>query len=353
MTTAELQGEPEVSIISIATMLLRHRWRLLKWASVGVAVAATLAFLRAPQYVASASFVPQGTDAGRSGLATLAGQFGLSLPPSNQMLSPDFYSRLLESRVLLRQIARDTFTVPELGGKRVSFLELFRIEDGSAASREELGVKVLEDIVSTSVVKSTGVVQLAVRTRWPSVSLAVATGLVDGVDDFNQRTRQGQAAAERKFVEGRLAVSAAQLRAAEDRLQAFLQNNRDMGRSPELTFERDRLQREVSLQQQVFTSLTQGLEEARIREVRDTPVITVIESPWVAAMPEPRGRLRLLLLGLFFGLSAGAASAFASETVARGRDNGNVETEKFVDTLSQARGEILGPVSWVKKKFRR
>ena len=142
-------------------------------------------------------------------------------------------------------------------GQRISFLNLFEIP-GAAMRREERGVKLLTRIVTARVVRTSRIVQLSVATEWPSVSLAVATALVSGVNDYNRRTMQGQAAVERRFVEDRLTVARAELREAEDRLERFLVTNRQFGSSPELTFERDRLQRDVLLHQQVFTSLTQS-----------------------------------------------------------------------------------------------
>jgi len=90
-------------------------------------------------------------------------------------------------------------------------------------------------------------------------------------------TRQSQAAAERGFTEERMAEAQEELRAAENELQRFLQNNRQFQNSPELVFQHDRLQRRVAMRQQVYTSLVQSYEQARIDEVPNTPVITVVE----------------------------------------------------------------------------
>jgi len=343
----------EISLFALGTALLRKRWRIARWAILGAVAAALLAFLKPALYLASASFVPQGNDPGRSGLASLAGQFGVSLPTSTQSLSPDFYAKLLKSRVLLAPVARDTFVVQEMGGQRIPFLDLFKISRGPAREREERGVTLLQSLVGVSVVKSTGVVEVTVRTRWPSVSLAIVTSLIDGVNDYNQRTRQSQAAAERKFVEGRLAVANSELRAAEDRLETFLRDNRQFASSPELTFQRDRLQRDVSLQQQVFTSLTQSYEEVRIREVRDTPVITMFETPAVRAEPEARGRISAVLLGFLLGGFLGVLIAFTSGITARRREGGDADADEFVGALSEVKGELLEPVRWIGKQLQR
>ena len=352
MTETEWAVNTEISLFALGTTLLRNRWRIARWALGGAAIATLVVLFRPAVFMASASFVPQGNDPGRSGLASLAGQFGVSLPAATQSLSPDFYAKLLKSRVLLAPIARDTFVVQELGGRRIPFLDVFKIGGGSQAQREERGVALLRSIVAVSVVKASGVVELSVTTRWPSVSLAIVTDLVNGVNEYNQRTRQSQAAAERKFVEGRLEVASGELRAAEDRLEGFLRTNRQFASSPELTFQRDRLQRDVSLQQQVFTSLTQSYEEVRIREVRDTPVITMFETPAVRAQPESRGRVSGVLLGLMLGAFLGIIVAFTRGMAARRRDIGDAEANEFVGALGEVKGELLEPVRWIGKRIR-
>ncbi len=336
----------EISLFALGTTLLRHRWRIGRWMAVGGLLAAVTALFRPALYVASASFVPQGaSDPGRSGLSSLADQFGVSIPSGNQSLSPEVYVKLLKSRVLLQAIVRDTFPVQELGGRRVPLLDVFEIGAGTAARREERGVGVLNKMVTASVSKPTGVVELTASTKWRSVSLAIVTELIDAVNAYNERTRQGQAAAERKFVEGRLAIAGTDLRDAEDRLELFLRTNRGLSASPELTIQRERIQRDLNLRQQVFTSLTQAYEEARIREVRDTPVITILEPPSVPTEPASRGRAIRVLLGLILGAVFGAFLAFTSDTVARQRKDGDAEASAFADTLAEVKGEVLHPIA--------
>ncbi len=333
-------GSDEQSMFALGTTLLRHRWRIVRWTlAFGVLTALLVAF-KPPLYRASASFLPQGTDASRSGLASLAGQFGVSLPMGAQSttLTPDFYVRLIKSRELLTALARDSVRVAAGDDKRTAVLDILEIKEPNARAREEKGVKLLQDLLVASVSKTTGVVELSAATRWPTVSLSIVSRLVDGVNEFNVRTKQGQAAAERKFTQARLQLAATDLRAAEDRLANFLEKNRQLNGSPELSFQRDRLQRVVSLQQQVFTSLTQSFEEVRIREVRDTPVITMVDSPAVSVAPEPRGRVTRVLLGLVVGVLFGAGIAVVSDTVARRRAEGDAQTMAFLAALGEVKG---------------
>lgn len=345
MTEANPSGDREISFLVIGTRLLRYRGRILRWMLVGGVLAGLSVLTKPVVYVATASFIPQGSnDAGRSGLAGLAGQFGVSFPSTTQSLSPEFYANLLKSRVLLAPISHDTLTVSELSGKRVAFTELVKIHEASPGIREESGIRALQGMVGVAIDKMTGVVNLSVSSPWRSVSLAIAAKLVNGVNDYNERTRQGQAAAERKFVEGRLALAGADLRAAEDRYAEFLRTNRDLGNSSELAMRRDRLQRDLNFRQQVFTSLTQSYEEARIREVRDTPMITMFEPPSVPTYPAARGRLKRALLGLVLGGLFGVVLAFVRDAIARRRGEGDPEVEEFVGIVSQIKNEILHPL---------
>jgi uncharacterized protein involved in exopolysaccharide biosynthesis len=146
-------------------------------------------------------------------------------------------------------------------------------------------------------------VVVEVQLREAAVSQAVARALLAQLDTFNLRTRQTQASSERRFTEGRLAEARAELRGAENDLLAFLQSNRDFRSSPQLTFLYDRLTRDVTLKQQVYTTLAQAFEQARIDEVRDTPVITVVEDPMLPARADPMPFARAISGGVVLGLA--------------------------------------------------
>jgi uncharacterized protein involved in exopolysaccharide biosynthesis len=96
----------------------------------------------------------------------------------------------------------------------------------------------------------------------------------------------------------------------ENRLQAFLEVNRDVGNSPLLRFRQERLEREVSVRQAVVSALSQGYEQARIDEVRDIPVITIVEEPRAPALPDSRMVLLRAFLALIAGALLGALLAF-------------------------------------------
>ncbi len=205
-------------------------------------------------------------------------------------------------------------------------------------------MRALAEIVKSREVRALGAVEVAVSTRWPSVSLSLTERLVHGVNQFNVETRKSQAAAERQFVEAQADEAERALREAEDRLQGFLQRNRETS-SPQLAFEHDRLQRQVALRQQVYTTLVQSREEARIREVRDTPVITVLETPRLPVMPEPRRSVLRSVLGGLTGGLLGVLIAFLAQGIIAAQRQERGEAREFFHLVREATPRFL--VRWI------
>ena len=114
-------------------------------------------------------------------------------------------------------------------------------------------------------------------------------------------------------MEGRLAQGGEELDEAEEELKIFLEGNRQYEGSPELRFQYERLQRRVRIKEELFTTLSRHYEEARIQEVNDTPVITVIDR---AVPPDrkwsPKRRV-IVILTFVFGCMVAVLSALLSE----------------------------------------
>jgi uncharacterized protein involved in exopolysaccharide biosynthesis len=330
-------------MLVVGSVVLRHRRLIAALALLGAIAGLATGLLTPRKYSASAIILPEaGEQGGATGLALAASQFGIEIPGGEEGWGPPIFVELLQSRALLETVAAETLTVAEDGGRRATVADLLDVEAPSAALRIAKTARVLrEKVVGASEDKKLGAVRLHVRTKWPSVSLAIAERLVDDVHRFNLVTRQSRAMAERRFIEAQLAESRDSLRGAEDRLQAFLQRNRVLGNSPMLDFEHDRLEREVDLRQQMYTSLAGKLDESRIREVRNTPVVTLLESPRLPVMGDARGSVQKGLLGAFAGLALGLLVAFLKRGVGEARREPSEESEEFFLLVREATPRFL------------
>jgi uncharacterized protein involved in exopolysaccharide biosynthesis len=329
---------------ALGATLLRERWMIARW-TVVVAILAVLpiAFKRI-SYTSNASFIPEGgQDISSSGLGTIAARFGIQMGgSSNQSQSPQFYIQLLGSRAILAPIVNDTFTIAE-EGRTATLLDILEVKGETPAKRTEKGVQELSSHVGKSISDRTGVITISTTTRWPSLSHAVTDRLLTRLNDFNLNTRQRQARAERRFTEQRLADARANLAAAEERLQEFATRNRTFESSPDLSLRRDRLRREVDLQQSVVSSLATSYEEVRMREVRDIPVITVIEEPSLPTQPNPRGRIKRGLLGLFVGGLVGVVAVLLADAMRRSRTQADPDAMAFFAAIGEFRDSFRRP----------
>lgn len=318
--------DDEISLWEVLAVLLRRRSLIVRTAGAVIVVAIAVAFLRDRTWTTEASFRPQGSS-GASELAALASQFGVNVGSRDEGESPAFYQELLASREILSRVAVASYP----GDEGVAPLpELLAIEEENEGLQVARTVEWLrETAISVSTGRETGIVTVEVTSRWPQVSLGIAQDLLDEISRFNLETRQSQARAERDFIQSRVQAAADDLRDAEVALQEFLQNNRVIGEFSQAKLEFDRLQREVVNRQQVYSTLVQSYEQARITEVRDTPVITVLQSPFLPPEPDGRGLTLSGALGLVLGGMVGVVLAFLVEVVQRPMDGSDPARRDF------------------------
>ncbi len=327
-------AQPSLSFVDIATVLLRHRRLLVALPASLLVLTVGLSLLRPRSYTASASFIGRGSERSASSVAGLAAQFGLAVSSATPGQSPEFYADLIRSRAVLDTVAMMPYAV---GRSTEALWRVLGTGGQTAAEQRDNVVEALGKITSVETDRLTGIVSLGVTTTSPALSQQIAANILTGVNAFNLKRRQTQAAAERRFVEERLRVAQGELRAREDRLEQFLQGNRSYQGSPTLQLSYDRLHREVEMLQTVVTSLTQSFEQARIEEVRNLPVITVIDQPAVPTRPNGRGTVRRGLLALVLGTLAAVFLAFGLDYTRRTR----VSNPERFEELDRMRRELL------------
>ncbi len=332
----------EVSLLAFANTLLRRRRVVGTFACLGLALGIALSFRGDLEYVSEGTLIPQSAETGSSaGLAlAAANQLGLRVPSTGAWTAA-MYTELMRSHSLLLPMVNDTLVVPELGNRRVALMDLLEVQGTTPAARLDNAASVLAGLVKAEEDKKIGAVRFAVATRWASVSQALANRLIQRVNDFNIETRRTQASAERRFVDAQVHDAEQALRRAEDNLQGFLQQNRDGGASPQLTFERERLQRELTLRMQLYTLWMQSSEDARARELRDTPVVTVLEQPRITKLQGGRRVLRKVVFGLVGGTLLGVMIALIAQAVGGARDSQNRDVLEFMQLARDMMPRVL------------
>ncbi len=318
-----------MSLLALTNIVLRNRWTVIRIALVASVATVAIFVLLPREYSSSATFRLQTRTAARENLSGLAAQLGLALP-TDASQTPAFYVDLLRSREILGSAVSHQYPAAKLPpGQTTDLIEAFKVRGKTPGIRRERAMETLSDMMTVLASPRTGVISLSVTLKDPVLAQAVALHLIDRINVFNLESRQSQAGAERRFVEGRLEEVRRDLRKAEDRMQAFLQRNREYRNSPELTFQQERLARDVSLQQDVYSTLSQSFEQAKIEEVRDTPALTLIDRPERPVQPDRRGLAKKGILALILGGLLGLSIVLVREAFRRTHGPGSDELREF------------------------
>jgi uncharacterized protein involved in exopolysaccharide biosynthesis len=310
------------SLLGILLLLARNLKIIVGFAAVAGLLALAMTMREPRRYVADASFRPHSSQDGSARLAGLAAQFGVRVGGASDGEPLQFYVQLLRTRELLRDVAQYTYRVPSPGPgeppRQGNLLQLYEVKGATDEERLQAAVQRLRREVTASADLDAGIVTIGASAPWPELAVQINQRLLNLVNAFNLEKRQTQARAERAFVEQRVEEARAETRTAEAALREFISSNRHYLTSDELRLEYERRRGEVEMRRQVYASLVQAYEEARIEEVRNTPVITVIQGPAGSAVRADRPLVRLVL-AVAAGLLLGFAFVFGREYVRRER----------------------------------
>lgn len=291
------------SMLAAFVAFLRRRWALMvTWGLAGMLLVAAVTLAGPRTYSAKATFLPTSQRSGASRLEGLAAQLGVRAGGSGEGDSPAFYADLLRSEELLRAVAMSPYPSERGKGVTVDLVTALDVPGESPPERVENAVTALRQrIVAVGINRETSVLTLRVTTTSAELSRAISERLIQLLGEFNLNRRQTQAKTERAFVEARLDEARGELSRAEELLRAFHQQNRAYQASPDLRLREERLARDVLMRQELVTNLAQSYNEARIEEVRNTPVITVIEPPRAPVHSNSRYLLARAVIGFVVG----------------------------------------------------
>ncbi|NNM32594.1 MAG: hypothetical protein HKO53_05990 [Gemmatimonadetes bacterium] len=286
---------------------LLERWRWLVGATVlGVLASGGLVALTRGS-TATAIFVVEQQAASLSQFGGIANQLGIDVPGGLDGDPLGLFEALFYTDDLLLELAYANYSFTESkGGESLSGsgLDLLEIEGDTDDELRREAVDYFRDHLQARVLFDANAVEVSATTPWPGLSEAVVAKALVLANEYNVQRRRRTSAAEREFVEANAEEAQQRLSEAEAELEAFVATNRRYQQSPQLALQFSRLQRIVDRQQQLASSLLQALEQARIAEVRNTPVISVVDRPEHSARPSASiGLAALAGGGLGFALA--------------------------------------------------
>ena len=279
--------------IRLAIEYIKARRTMALGALVAAAVIGVATALLLPStYRARASFYSEGKQAGdlssmsmMGPLAALMSAAGGSFGANQSALFVD----LLKSQAFLDSLA--VSPIPTVPNGRPMAVRNYVVKKAKTDTLRTWKARIaLKKMIDVSTQPS-GVVMVRVDAKSPVAAAAIANRAVDVIDNLNMRFRRDQAAARRRFTQGFLEDVEGRLTVSEDRLQTFLLRNRSLlslrtaVQSPVLRREEERLRAETTRLTNLKEQLETTIENARLTEFNDAPVLVRVDR---APVPEKR-----------------------------------------------------------------
>jgi uncharacterized protein involved in exopolysaccharide biosynthesis len=362
--------EDEVSLLDILLVLARHKTLIVRTVLVFTLLGVTYALLASEEYTSEARVVREaqqesgGLPGGISGGA-LSG-LGISLGGASSGLTPAAYPDVLQSREVRLAVVRDTFRFPD-AERPMTFVDYANRPPGQLSTvldytlwlpwtlkgmvgqaisgspapvgttdageplipseEENNALKAVGNMISASVDEETGLMTISVTAGGPQLASDLTESFL-GHFTTRVRTIRTEKVRERlQFVEGRFEEAEQELETAEEQLAQFLERNQNPTTAT-LQFRRDRLQRQVTFKEQLYSELQSQLTQTRLDLQRRQPVVTVVEKPVPPNKRSAPKRTLTVLLSLILGGFLGIGGAFVASFFDRAKRD-DVQKEKF------------------------
>jgi uncharacterized protein involved in exopolysaccharide biosynthesis len=195
------------------------------------------------------------------------------------------------------------------------------------SEEENEALELISDKVSASVDEETGLMTISVTAGGPQLAASLAESFRDHFTTRVREIRTEKVRERLQFVEGRFEEAEQELEAAEDRLAQFLERNQNPT-TASLQFRRDRLQRQVSFKEQLYSELQSQLTQTQLDLQRRQPVVTVVEEPVPPMQRSAPKRTILVFLSLVMGAITGIVLSFV-KALFKNKENSEEEKRKI------------------------
>ncbi|MGM0531658.1 MAG: Wzz/FepE/Etk N-terminal domain-containing protein [Bacteroidota bacterium] len=294
------QNKDEIDLLEVFLKIWKYKWFIIIFTVIVAIGSIIYSLVQEPQYEAEVSLYQKSSQEGRSSrIQNLASQFGMggALPSGGAQFSIEdlINSRRLNKKIIYKNW--DTKTYQD----SVNLIEYWEIEGETKQEKFEKALKKIKNLISFNRDEETQLVTITVLMPEAQLAADIGNYLTTLIEEYIQTEQKTSATLNLQYIEERLETVEKELRQAEEELKRFRKRNRVIESSPELQLEQGRLQRKVTLKQEVYTTLQTESEMAEIDMIKETPVINLLDE---AVAPEQRAKPKrklIVIVGTFAG----------------------------------------------------
>ena len=334
--------EQEIDLIELAQKVWAERKLVFKACGIAVIVALVVAFSIPKEYATSVTLAPETGGKSASGsIGALASMAGINLGASSgeDALSPELYPDIVSSTPFLTSLfdVRVTSEEAEVDTTLYAYLKdyqhspwwsvimsapfkalgwtmsLFRDEpeEGDAKldpfhlTQEESDIaKALGSRLAVSVDKKTGVTTLTVTMQDALISASLTDTVMHSLQNYITDYRTNKARHDLAYMEKLYDEAKQDYTEAQQKYAQFADANLNISR---LVYraEQERLQNEMNLAYQMYTTVSQQLQMAKAKVQEITPVYTVVQPATVPLRAAKPNKL-MILVGFVFLAGVGS-----------------------------------------------
>ena len=212
------------------------------------------------------------------------------LPAQADLSSPSLFPELVKSRTFAEKILDKKFNT-DRHGKELSLLEIFTNNDNSQnIGRDTLVTQALNSlnkVIEFSSNSSGSFSTLSISMFEPLLAKELADLVLKELQLLNRYFKSQNVSEKIQFINERIKSVDVELKKSEFLLRVFNEKNRQIS-SPSLQLEQERLERDVEIQKNIFLTLKQQLELAKIEEVQESNVVQILDQPQIPLNPSNR-----------------------------------------------------------------
>jgi uncharacterized protein involved in exopolysaccharide biosynthesis len=307
-------------------------------------------FIKQPLYSSNVTILlPDNQSNNMSGLAGLASQFGVNVPSVSQadLSNIGLLPQLIKSRTFAEKLFNKEFYSKKYN-KKINLLSLITNEINiNELNKEKFiisGLSELNGMLKFSEDRNSSIKTISVTTSEPIFAKELADVVLDELEKLNLLYKSQNANKKAEFIENRISSVLEGLNQSEIKLKAFNERNRQLS-SPSLMLEQERIQREVDVQKQVYLTLKQQSELAKIELVQESSIIQVLDKAQIPLeafnINVTKVAISSIIIGLIIGLVLGLLRNYLNKVEINDRKkirkSKNFVRKKSIDFLMDKR----------------
>lgn len=230
------------------------------------------------------------------GLTDIAAMAGVNVGGEGSFAK--LYPTIIKSESVLKNVIYHKYKTNKFADS-INLIQFWEIEMNTPEREYEIALNGLKGQLSVSSDIKLNVVTMSIETREPQLSADILNTIIVELNKFILTNRTSKASEQRKWIEKRLVDVKGDLESSENALKEFREKNRIVTGSPQLMLEQERFAREVQINTTLYVELKKQYEIARIEEIRDVPIINVMDYARPAAKKSSPKRAINTITALF------------------------------------------------------